>query len=74
MSVLTIPGDLDAVTNKAGLAVDLDAIVKVLLEVSTVKDTVGRWLGVVDGELVLGGGALGGSDFGGLRKKRRSWE
>lgn len=43
---------------------------------SAVKDTVIRWLGEVDGELVLGGSSLGGSggDFGLQRQeKERGW-
>ena len=49
----TLPVDLDAVAKLAGLAIDLDAVVKELLERRAVEDTVVRGTGVVNDELVL---------------------
>jgi hypothetical protein len=54
--MLTIPSDLDVVAEVARLVIDLDAVVEVLLECSTVEDAVTRGLGVVNDELVLGDG------------------
>ena len=64
---LTVVGNGDEVTKLAGLAVDLDAVVKELLESRTVEDVVGRGDRVVNVELVEGlassglgsGGSLG---------------
>ena len=56
--------DLDAVTELAGLALDLDAVVEELLEGRAVKDTVARGAGVVDDELVLSSSSLSGGGLG----------
>ena len=64
-SILTLTGDLNVVTEVAGLAVNLDAVVQVLLESGGVKDTVVGGAGEVDEELV-GGLALLGASLGGL--------
>lgn len=45
--------DFDAFTELAGLALDLDTVMKVLFESSTVEDTVVGRARVVDNELVL---------------------
>ena len=58
--LLTLAGDLHVLTELAGLALDLDTVMEVLLKGSTVKDTVACWARVVDDELVLGGGLRGG--------------
>jgi hypothetical protein len=42
----------------AGLSIHFDAIMKKLLEVCTVKDTVGRRLGIIDSKFMFGGGSL----------------
>ena len=60
----TIAGDLDVVTELAGLALDLDAVVEELLEGRAVKDTVARGAGVVDDELVLSSSSLSGGGLG----------
>ena len=59
--VLTLTGDLDAVTEVAGLAVNLDAVVEVLLESGGIEDTVVGGAREVDEELVGGLALLGGS-------------
>ena len=59
----TLPVDLDAVAKLASLAIDLDAVVEVLLEGSTVEDTVTRGARVVNDELVLGSSLCGGLDL-----------
>lgn len=64
----TFTGDFDAVPKLAGLAIYLDAVVEKLLEVCTIKDAVGSWLGVVDNKLVLDSGSFGSSGLG-LEKK-----
>lgn len=56
VSTLTLAGDLDTVTELAGLALDLDTVMKVLLESGTVEDTITRREVVVDNEFVLGSG------------------
>jgi hypothetical protein len=55
-------GDLDDVAEVAGAAVNLDLLLKELLEGSDVEDLVGSWLGSIDDELLgnLGLLALGG--------------
>lgn len=57
--VLTLTGDLDVVTEVTGLAVNLDAVVEVLLESGGVKDTVVGGAGEVNEELVRGLALLG---------------
>lgn len=49
LSLLT--GDLDLGAKVASLAVDLDAVVQVLLESSSIEDLVFDWLPAVNGEL-----------------------
>ena len=55
--------NLDVVTELTGLAVDLDAVMEVLLEGGTVEERVRGRLAVVERELALGvnlgGGGLG---------------
>ena len=58
--VPTLAGDLHVLTELAGLTLDLDAVVKVLLEGSTVEDTVARGARVVNDELVLSSSLRGG--------------
>lgn len=58
--VLTLTSDGDVVTEVAGLAVNLDAVVEVLLESGGVKDTVVGGAREVDEELVGGLALLGG--------------
>ena len=60
----TLPVDLDAVAKLAGLAIDLDAVVKELLERRAVEDTVVRRTGVVNDELVLSSSRLSGGGLG----------
>ena len=48
--------DLDAVTELAGLALDLNTVMEVLFESGTVEDTVAGRARVVDNELVLSSG------------------
>lgn len=75
--LLTLTGDLDVVTEVTSLAIDLDAVVEVLLESGGIEDTVVGGAREVDEELV-GGLALLGATLGGLlnslvsgkRKKR----
>ena len=50
----TIPVDLDVVTELTSLAIDLDAVVEVLLEGSAVEERVRSRLAVVELELALG--------------------
>lgn len=69
-TVLTLTSDLDVVTKVTGLAVNLDAVVEVLLESGGVKDTVVGGAREVNEELVRGLallgslGGLGNSHFG----------
>jgi hypothetical protein len=58
--VVTIADNLDIFAKLADLALDLDAVVQKLFKVCAVEDTVRSGLRVVDDELVLGGGLLGG--------------
>ena len=60
----TLPVDLDAVAKLAGLAIDLDAVVKELLERRAVEDTVVRRTGVVNDELVHSSSLSSGSGLG----------
>lgn len=62
----TITDDLDVLAELSSFTLDLDTVMEELLEVSSVEDTVGGGLRVVDDEFVLGGSTLGGGDFGGL--------
>ena len=62
---LTLPLDLNLVTELTGLPLYLNSVVEELLECGRVKDIVGCWDRVVDVELVdwlgsgFGGGLLG---------------
>jgi hypothetical protein len=62
---LTLPLDLNLVTELTGLSLYLDSVVEELLESRRVKDIVGCWDRVVDVEFVdwlgsgFGGGLLG---------------
>jgi hypothetical protein len=62
---LTLPLDLNLVTELTGLSLYLDSVVEELLESGRVKDIVGCWDRVVDVEFVdwlgsgFGGGLLG---------------
>ena len=62
---LTLPLDLNLITELTGLSLYLDSVVEELLECRRVKDIVGSWDRVVDVELVdwlgsgFGGGLLG---------------
>ena len=51
--VFTVASDVDVLAEVARLAIDLDAVVKELLERRAVEDTVVRRTGVVNDELVL---------------------
>lgn len=61
--------DLDIVTKLTSLAFNLDAVVQVLLESSTIKDTVSRWTRVVDDKFVLCSSSFSGGGLG-LEKHR----
>lgn len=52
--------DFYAVTELTSLSLNLNAVVEVLLEGSTVEDTITSRAGVVDDELVLGSSLSGG--------------
>ena len=67
----TIAGDLDVVTELAGLALDLDAVVEELLERRAVEDTVTRGARVVDDELVLSSSSLSSGGLGLMHTERR---
>lgn len=56
---LTVTLDLDVFTKIACLALNLNTVMKVLLEGSAVEDLVVRRLRVVDDELVFSGGFSG---------------
>ena len=56
--------DLDAVTELAGLALDLNTVMEVLFESGTVEDTVAGRARVVDNELVLSSSRLSGGGLG----------
>ena len=56
--------DLDAVTELAGLALDLNTVMEVLFESGTVEDTVAGRARVVDNELVLSSSVLSSSGLG----------
>lgn len=60
----TITGDLDIVPKLPSLSLHLDAVMKELLEVRTVKDTIGSWLGVIDNELMLSSRGFGSGGLG----------
>ena len=68
--LLTLTGDLNVVTEVTSLAIDLDAVVEVLLESGGVKDTVVGGTREVNEELV-GGLALLGRSLGGLGNSLR---
>ena len=68
----TITSNLDVLAQVARLAIDLDAVVQVLLERRAVKDAIARRLRVVDDELVLCGGGLTGGGLGRLAVRRTS--
>lgn len=68
--LLTLTGDLNVVTEVTSLAIDLDAVVEVLLESGGVKDTVVGGAREVNEELV-GGLALLGRSLGGLGNSLR---
>lgn len=55
--------NLDIVAKLASLALDLDAIVQVLLKSSTVKDTISRGARVVNDEFVLRSRSFSGGGF-----------
>lgn len=61
--MLTITNDLDALAELSSLALDLDTVVEEFLEISTVENTVGSGLRVVDDKFVLGGSTFGGRGF-----------
>lgn len=63
---LTLPLDLNLVTELTGLALYLDSVVEELLECGRVKDIVGCWDRVVDVELVNWLGSGFGGDLLGL--------
>lgn len=50
---LTLLGDGDSIAEVAGAALNLDLVVKELLERSSVEDLVGRRLGGVDHKLLM---------------------
>lgn len=58
MNLGLFAGDLDLGAKVAGLAVNLDAVVKVLFESGSIEDLVFDWLPAVNSE--LGDGLLGG--------------
>lgn len=60
-SLLTLTSDGDVVTEVTGLAIDLNAVVEVLLESGGIEDTVVSGTGEVDEELVGGLALLGAS-------------
>jgi len=60
---IAVAGDLDIVTELTGLSLYLDTIMEVLLEGSTVEDTVTSRTGVINDELVLSS-SLSGSGLG----------
>lgn len=60
----TLAGDLDIVTELAGLALDLNAVVQELFEGCAIKDTVRGRAGVVNDELVLGSSRFSGGGLG----------
>ena len=62
--------DLDAVTELAGLALDLNTVMEVLFESGTVEDTVAGRARVVDNELVLSS-SLSSSGLGLAHTKKR---
>ena len=66
--VVPIADNLDVLAKLADLALDLDAVVQELFKVCAIEDTVRGRLRVVDDELVLGGGLLGGGS--GLEGRR----
>ena len=61
--IRTLTGDLHVLSELACLAIDLNAVVKVLFEGRAVKDTVASRARVVNDELVLSSG-LGSGDLG----------
>ena len=65
--------DLDAVTELAGLALDLDTVMEVLFESGTVEDTVAGRARVVDNELVLSSSRFSGGGLG-LKQTERKRE
>lgn len=70
MTTLTLAGDLDIVTELTSLTLNLDTVVEVLLEGSTIKDAISGGAGVVHNELVLGSSGLSSGGLG-LHKQRR---
>lgn len=71
-SQLTLAGDLDAIAELAGLAIDLDAIVQEFLVGGAIENTVVSRTRKVNGELVLGSSSLGGLGGSGLGLKTSS--
>lgn len=69
---LTLAGDLDAIAELAGLAIDLDAIVQEFLVGGAIENTVVSRTRKVNGELVLGSSSLGGLGGSGLGLKTSS--
>lgn len=65
----TITNNLNIVSKLSGFALDLDAVMKKLLKVRTVEDTICGRFGVVDDELVFNSGGFGS---GGLGLKKRN--
>ena len=63
--------DLDAVTELAGLALDLNTVMEVLFESGTIEDTVAGRARVVDNELVLSSSSLSSGGFGLMHTERR---
>lgn len=59
-SIHTVTVNFDTLAELTGLSLDLNTIVKVLLEGGTVENTITGGTGVVDDELVLSGGLSGG--------------
>lgn len=71
--LVTLASDHDRLAELTGLAVNLDAVVEVLLEPGGVEDVVRRGDGEVDEELVRGlAGGLSGSGLG-LEGQERAW-
>lgn len=70
LALLTRLGNLDNVTELAGLAIDLYAVVQVFFESSSVKNPISFWFREVDYELVVGLGNFGTRSFRLLSPKK----
>lgn len=64
LCVHTITNDFDMVAELAGLALNLDSIMQVLLKVGPVEDTVTCGLRVVDNEFMLSSRGFSGGGLG----------